>query len=50
MAKNGKKTRKKIIIFSVIGLVVIALGVIVFLGSRKEPVITVQIEKAQRGR
>jgi len=48
MAKNGKKTRKKIIIFSILGLVVIALGVIVFLGSRKEPIILVQIEKAQR--
>lgn len=48
MAKNGKKTRKKIIIFSILGLVVIALGVIVFLGSRKEPIIQVQIEKAQR--
>jgi HlyD family secretion protein len=48
MAKNGKKTRKKIIIFSILGLVVIALGVIVFLGSRKEPIIPVQIERAQR--
>jgi HlyD family secretion protein len=48
MAKNGKKTRKKIIIFSILGLVVIALVVIVFLGSKKEPVITVQVEKANR--
>lgn len=48
MAKNGKKTRKKIIIFSILGLVLVALGVIVFLGSRKEPVIQVQVEKAQR--
>ena len=48
MAKNGKKTRKKIIIFSGLGLVLIALVVIVFLGSKKEPVITVQVEKAQR--
>jgi HlyD family secretion protein len=48
MAKNGKKTRKKIIIFSALGLVVVALGVIVFLGSKKEPVILVQVEKAQR--
>lgn len=48
MAKNGKKTRKKVIIFSILGLVVVALGVIVFLGSRKEPIIPVQIEKVQR--
>jgi len=48
MAKNGRKTRKKIIIFSVLFLVVVALGVIIFLGSKKEPVIQVQVEKAQR--
>jgi HlyD family secretion protein len=48
MAKNGKKrNKKKIIIFSIIGLLVIALGLVVFLGSRKEPVITVQVEKVQ---
>ena len=47
MAKNGKKSKKKIIIFSVIGLLVVALGVVVFLGSQKEPVITVQVEKVQ---
>jgi HlyD family secretion protein len=48
MAKNGKKTRKKIIIFSILGLVVVALAVIIFIGSKKEPVILVQVEKAQR--
>ena len=49
MATNGKKkTRKRIIIWSVIGVLVIALGVVIFLGSRKENVITVQVEKAQR--
>ena len=47
MAKNGKKSKKKIIIFSVIGLLIIALALVVFLGSRKEPVITVQVEKVQ---
>ena len=47
MAKNGKKNKKKIIIFSIIGVMVIALALVVFLGSRKEPVITVQVEKAQ---
>ena len=45
MAKNGKKSKKKLIIFSILGLVVIALAVVVYLGSRKEPVITVQVEK-----
>lgn len=48
MATNGKKTRKKIIIFSVIGLLAIAAGVVLFLGSKKEPVISVQIEKVKR--
>ena len=47
MAKNGKKNKKKIIIFSIIGVMIIALALVVFLGSRKEPVITVQVEKAQ---
>jgi len=46
--KNGKKSKKRIIIFSVIGLVVIALALVVFLGSKREPVITVQTEKATR--
>jgi HlyD family secretion protein len=47
MAANGKKSKKKIIIFSVIGLVVIALGLIVFLGSKKEPILSVQVEKVK---
>ncbi len=48
MSANGKKSkRKKIIIFSVLGLVLIALGVIVFMGSKKDPIITVQVEKVQ---
>ena len=45
MATNGKKSRKKLIIFSVIGLVIIVLGLIVFLGSKKEPVLAVNVEK-----
>ena len=48
MAMNGKKSKKKIVIISVIGLVVVALLLIVFLGSKKEPIVAVQIEKAQR--
>src|SRR5512140_49719 len=49
MASNGKKSRrKKIIIFSVLGTVLIALGVIVFMGSKKEPIVVIQVEKVQR--
>lgn len=48
MATNGKKSKKKIIIFSLIGVVVVALGLIVLLGSKKEPITTVQVEKASK--
>lgn len=48
MATNGKKSKKKIIIFSIIGLLAVAAGVVLFLGSKKEPVISVQIEKVKR--
>jgi HlyD family secretion protein len=48
MATNGKKSKKKIIIFSILGAVVIALGLIVFLGSKKEPILPVQVEKVSR--
>jgi HlyD family secretion protein len=48
MATNGKKSKKKIIIFSVIGLVLVVLVLLVFLGSKKDAVITVQTEKIQR--
>jgi len=45
---NGKKKKKKIIIISIIAVVVVALVVLVIVGSRREPVITVQTEKVQR--
>jgi len=50
MATNGKKSKskKKIIIFSVIGLVLVILVLLVFLGSKKDTVITVQSEKIQK--
>jgi HlyD family secretion protein len=48
MAANGKKTRKRIIIFSIIGVVVIAIGLTIFLGSRKETIVAVQVEKVGR--
>lgn len=48
MATNGKKSKKKIIIFSIIGLLVVATGVVLFLGSKKEPIVSVQVEKVKR--
>jgi HlyD family secretion protein len=48
MATNGKKSKKKLIIFGVAGVVVIALALILFLGSKKEPVVAVQVEKVAR--
>jgi len=45
MATNGKKSRKKVIIISGIALVLAVLGVFVFLGSKKEPILAVNIEK-----
>jgi len=42
---NGKKSKKKIIIFSIIGLVLVGLAVLVFLGSKRETITTVQTEK-----
>ncbi len=48
MATNGKKSKKKVIIFSALGVVVIGLLLIVFLGSKREAVIPVQVEGAQK--
>ncbi len=48
MANNGKKSKKKIIIFSAIGFVAVALGLILFLGSKREPIMPVQVEKVAR--
>ena len=45
MATNGKKSRKKLIIISAIVVVLVALGLVVFLGSKKEPVLAVNVEK-----
>ena len=44
---NGK-SKKKIIIFSILGALVIVLLLLVVLGSKKEPVTNVQVEKASR--
>lgn len=45
---NGKqkKSKKKIIIFSTIGVLVIALALIAFLGGKRDEIVPVQIEKA----
>jgi len=45
MATNGKKSRKKLIIITAIAVVLGALGLVVFLGSKKEPVLAVNVEK-----
>lgn len=48
MANNKKSKKKKIIIFSILGLVVITLVLVVILGSKKVPIISVQTEKVER--
>ena len=45
---KGRKSKKKIFILSGIGVVVLALVLIVLLGSKRENVINVQTEKVQR--
>ena len=47
MASNGKRSRKKIIILGLLAVVIIALLLIVFLGSKREAIITVQVEKVK---
>jgi HlyD family secretion protein len=49
MATNGKKrSRKRVIIFSAIGVVILVLVVLAILGGNREPVMSVQVEKVQR--
>ncbi len=48
MANGKKKSRKKLIIFSSLGLLVVALIVIVLVSGNKEKVIAVQTEKVKR--
>lgn len=45
---NGKKNKKKLFIFSGIGIVAIVLVLVVVLGSKKENIVTVQTEKVAR--
>ena len=48
MATNGKKSKKKLIIFSIIGIVLVVLVLLVILGSKRDTVLTVQSEKIAR--
>ncbi|NUN70494.1 MAG: efflux RND transporter periplasmic adaptor subunit [Bacteroidetes bacterium] len=45
---NGKKNKKKLFIFSGIGVIAVVLVLVVVLGSKKENIITVQTEKVAR--
>ena len=48
MANNGKKTRKRIIIIGIAGLVLATLALVLFLGSKRETVLPVQTEEVSR--
>jgi HlyD family secretion protein len=49
MATNGKrKSKKRVIILSILGGVIVLLIILVVLGSNREPILAVQVEKAQR--
>ncbi|MBA4312551.1 MAG: efflux RND transporter periplasmic adaptor subunit [Chlorobiaceae bacterium] len=45
---NNKKSKKKIIIFSIIGVLLIVVTLLVVLGTKREPVFTVQTEKVAK--
>ena len=44
---NHKKSKKKVLIFSIGGAVLVALTLLVILGSKREVIYTVQTEKIQ---
>jgi len=48
MTTNGKRKKKKLIILSILGGLVVLLVVIAILGSNREEILPVQVEKAQR--
>ncbi|MBZ0201167.1 MAG: efflux RND transporter periplasmic adaptor subunit, partial [Ignavibacteriaceae bacterium] len=48
MANGKKKSKKKIIVFSVLGAIVLALVLLAFLGGSKEEIISVQTEKVEK--
>lgn len=45
---NSRNNKKKVLIFSLIGMILIAIVVVVVLGSKKVPVIPVQVEKIEK--
>jgi HlyD family secretion protein len=45
---NGKSRKKKIIIFSILGVVLLGAAAMVFMGSNRETILTVQSEKIAR--
>jgi HlyD family secretion protein len=45
---NNKKSKKKIIIFSIIGVLLIVVTLLIVLGSKREPVFTIQTEKVAK--
>lgn len=48
MATNGKRKRKKIIVLSIIGGLALTAGIVLLVGSKKEPIVTVQVEPVRR--
>jgi len=48
MANGKKKSKKKLIIFLIIGVVLLSLGALVIMGSGRENIISVQTEKVDR--
>ncbi|MDH4070317.1 MAG: efflux RND transporter periplasmic adaptor subunit, partial [Ignavibacteria bacterium] len=48
MAANGKRKKKRLIILSILGAVVIVLVTLAILGSNREEIMPVQVEKAER--
>jgi HlyD family secretion protein len=48
MATNGKRKKKRLIILSILGALVVVLVVVAILGSNREEILPVQVEKAQR--
>jgi HlyD family secretion protein len=48
MATNNKRNRKKIYIFSGIGILVLVLIAVIVFGGKKENIVTVQTEKVKR--
>ena len=48
MTTNGKRKKKRLIILSILGGVIVLLVVLAVLGSNREEILPVQVEKAQR--